>query len=146
MRIKLKMSLFTVFIILFVVIGIFYIPVKHAIKVEDINNKETYIVVEVQKSTIAPWRITDSNTSHQNYIEDVMLEGNEPRGFNLGVETGENKYICYGEKNNERSLNADEKYQVFNVESWNIIFPVKRKSILQKILPKGYLCLYDYCN
>lgn len=131
-----------VLILLVVILIILYMPIKFSVKINELNDKRNYIVTEVQKATIAPWTLIDVN-GYYFETRDIRLTGNEPTGFNLGIETAGNKFVCYG-SNFEKGFLNDEQYHIFNVEDWDIVYPIKRKSFFKNILPKKYLSIYDY--
>lgn len=119
-----------------------FLPVKYAVKRDNLNITGDYLIVKVQKSTISQWvAIGDSKGIYDDNI-DVRLTGNVPSGYNYDIETGENIFICYGVFDGSADLHG-QKYDIFNVESWEILYPVKRNSLFDKVLPDSYLCGFD---
>ena len=125
-------------IIIAVIIG--FIPVKHAVK--RLNEADDYIAVNVEKATISQWIAVGDNKGDYEVQNDVRLTGNAPSGYNYAVEVGHNTFICYGKFDGVGDLHG-EKYDIFNVEKWEILYPVKRNLRFDWILPNSYLCRFD---
>jgi len=124
------------------IVAIGFIPVKKAVNEDSLDKNDEYIVVVVQKATISEWRIIGDNNGEHSIQEDVRLLGNAPSGYNYGIEFGFNTFICYGKYDGTGDLHG-ERYEIFVVERWEILYPVKRDSIFAWALPKTYLCRYD---
>lgn len=127
-------------ILITVLIG--FIPVKHAVKQNSLEEVDEYIAVNVQRSTISQWIAVGDNKGDYEVPKDVRLTGNTPSGYNYDVEVGHNTFICYGKFDGVGDLHG-EKYDIFNVKKWEILYPVKRNSRFDWILPNSYLCRFD---
>ncbi len=119
-----------------------FIPIKFAVKQEDLDRSENYIIVKVQTATVAPWIAIGDNKGNYDMPKDVRLSGNVPSGFNYDVAVGQNAFVCYGKSGGTKDLYGEE-YEDFNVERWEILYPVKRNSNLDWIWPDSYLCIFD---
>ncbi len=102
----------------------FYFPLKLAIKGNDYTEKN-YIVCEKVKTTGFDWRISSSSVG---YVGMVVLKGNidDAMNFKYPLEWGHNQFIMKGNFSNEEYDFGNEKYPIFIVDSWEIIYPVKR--------------------
>lgn len=117
-------------------------PVKVAIKEEDLKSKNRYILVQVQKSTISEWvAIGDENGLFDKKI-DVRIKGNEPSGYNYDLECENNTFVCYGKFTGLVDAPAGT-YQQFDATDWDILYPVKRASLFNFIMPKTSICRID---
>ena len=119
-----------------------FIPVKKAVKKEYLDKADNYIIVNVQKSTVSQWIAIGNNKGNYDVPRDVKLIGNVPDGYNYAVETGHNSFVCYGKFCGAGDFYGD-KYDVFNVDRWEILYPIKRDSLFNGILPNSYLCIFD---
>ena len=133
---------FLLLAIVLIVVLVGFIPVKQAIKQDSLVKTENYIIVKVQKATISEWVAIGDNKGDYDLPRDVRLTGNAPSGYNYDVEVGDNTFICYGNSDGIGDFHG-EKYDIFNVEKWEILYPVKRNSFFDWILPNSYLCRYD---
>ena len=115
---------------------------KKALKEENIDQSKEYIIAKIQKATVSQWCAVGDNNGIYETPDNIRLKGNVPSGYNYAVETGNNVFICYGNFCATEELHG-EKYKVFNVENWEIAYPVKRNSLFNFLLPKSYLCKYD---
>lgn len=121
-----------------VMINIF--PVKLAITESGLKDKE-YMICEVIKTTGFDWRVEKSSYGYKGL---VILEGNIPiEGYEFGITYGENKFVVYGEFVSDIMLYGDDKYRIFNVEKWDILYPVHRNSLREFIGPKYGINLLD---
>ena len=115
-----------------------FIPVKWAIKKEDIkDDRENYIVVQAEASTVSAW-IYEKESEWRN----VSLLNETIRKFNRELAGLGNQYICYG-KFNGSSESIDIQVEHFDVTDWDILYPIKRNQYMEGILPKSYLCSFD---
>lgn len=134
---------FAVFLILIATLGQGYLPVKKAVKQENIDTSRSYILVKVQKSTVSPWIAVGDNDGYYEIRRNTYLTGVEPQGFNYGIDFGDNTFICYGQYSGIREFASGEHY-AFNVESWDILYPVMREgSLFKAIQPRTYICRFD---
>lgn len=117
-------------------------PIKYAVKQGNLNKADDYLIVKVQKSTISEWIAIGDNKCIYDDAKNVRLTGNIPSGYDYNIETGGNIFICYGKVEGTSDLHG-EKYYIYNVENWEILYPVKRNSCFEKVLPDSYLCGFD---
>lgn len=121
-----------------------YFPIKKAININEIEPSNNYILVEIQKATVSQWVAINKNGQKISEQMNYSLIGNFPFGFNYGVESASNVYVCFGRDLKQQNTIHGDSYNVFEVDSWEILFPIQRTSLLSKFLPKSYLTLYDY--
>lgn len=120
-------------------------PVKVAIKEEDLKSKKQYILVQEQKSTVSQWvAIGDENGLFDKEI-DVRIKGNTPSGYNYDLQCGNNTFVCYGKFTGLVDAPAGT-YQQFDATDWDILYPVKRSSLFNFIIPKTSICKIDTVN
>ncbi len=142
---KIMLSGICILLIAIIVVSIIgFSPVKKAVNKEAINYNKTFIIVKAQRSTISEWTVLEDNEGIIANEADVKLTGNIPSGYNYEFEIGQNQFLCYG-----RYMGMESQYPVsleeimiFEVDSWEILFPIKRESLIP-FLPKNYLCKFD---
>lgn len=117
-------------------------PVKIAIKKEALKSKIRYILVRAQKSTISEWVAIGDETGMFEQEKNVVISGYRPSGYNYKLESGNNTFVCYGEFIGTEDVGT-EKVQKFYAIDWDILYPVKRTSPFEFIMPKSYLCKSD---
>ncbi len=136
MKKLIKISIFLI-ILLF---AVDFIPVKFAIDVSDDNIESGYLCYHEQV-TGGNWRV--ENTDKQLYFDN--LTGNSPFNYLSKIystdyiEPSGNRYVLYG-----TIMPKENDIFDLNVEHWNIVYPVSRKSIRALYVPKRYLTLYDF--
>ena len=118
-----------------------YKPVKYGIKKNDVDTTGTFIVCEYVEVTGFYWRITEENGVPVNKY--AILKGSDPLDIcSHSVLSGGNKFLFYGkyldESYDSAATYADE-YVVFDVEDWEIFYPVRRATYYWFLLPKKYL-------
>lgn len=139
---KFMYVIYFLLVIISMTVFVGFMPVKQAIKQDSLDKTENYIIVNVQKATISEWIAIGDNKRDYNVPKDVRLTGNAPSGYNYDIEVGHNTFICYGKPDGDGDLHG-EKYNIFNVERWEILYPVKRNSPFDWVLPNSYLCRFD---
>lgn len=139
---KVMYVIYVLLAVIIIAVFIGFIPVKHAVKQEHLEKTDEYIIVNVQKATISQWIAVGDNNGEYDAPKDVRLTGEAPSGYNYDVEVGHNTFICYGKFDGLGDLHG-EKYDIFNVERWEILYPVNRNSPFDWILPNSYLCRFD---
>lgn len=140
MKFKAMIYILPAIVLLAVLAG--FIPMKQAIKRGGLDKSGNYIIVKVQKATLSEWIAIGDNNGNYDTPKNVRLTGNAPFGYNYNVEVGDNTFVCYGKDDGVGFL-QDEKYETFNAERWEILYPVKRNSLFDWILPDSYLCRFD---
>lgn len=139
---KFKIEIYILLIVFLGVIIYGMMPVKQAINEDSLEKSKDFIIVNAQKSTISQWIAIGGNSGYYNEHKNVKLKGTPPSGYTYSVEAGHNTFVCYGHYVEEKDFYG-EKYTVFNVESWEILYPIKRDSLFSKILPSSFLCNFD---
>lgn len=125
-------------------ITIFWIShMKISVKADDLKSENGYILVKTQMSTVSEWLAIADNNGEYDIPRDVRIAGNMPGGYNYAIETGDNIFVCYGKYISFNHKDEAGTYDIFHSNSWDIIFPIQRNSIFNKILPKTYLCFFD---
>lgn len=138
----LKILLLVILVIAAIFLCTNFYPVKWSVTRQQLDDRKDYILVEPYLVTVAPWKIIeDKNGKYDDYCA-VRLVGNEPNEFNSSVDLGHNIFVCYGKFLEDGNL-AGETYKVFEVENWDILFPIKRNSIFSPFMPKSFLCKAD---
>lgn len=117
-------------------------PEKHAIKDKELENKGEYFIVKVQRSTAALWSVVGDEKRLYYEPIDAIFVGNYPSGYNYDVEVGDNTFICYGEFIKESEFGG-YRNSIYEIYDWDILYPVKRNSPFNLLLPKSYLCKID---
>lgn len=152
-----KKIILTIASIMAIIVAIGYIPVKFAKNIEDFDvNSDEYVICYETAVTGADWyRILEydkaktGNLPFEECATDVeefnfvTKESSLSYRNNLGLSTG-NAYIVYGEHLKEPI--EDEFYDnvAYTFEAWDIIYPVDRNTIFGSLLPKSYICVFDW--
>lgn len=146
-------ALFTLFVIKILPL---FLPIQYAIKDLPQNTGE-YYVLRGEKVTGYKWSIIGNQNGL--YAEDSLQErdinliGNEPiYHFFSDASSGNNRFICYGEivydspkqRPNMGSSAPELAEYVLNVDRWDITYPVDRDLFFAILIPKTYLCRYDF--
>ena len=139
---KFRYAVYILFALVFIALFVGFTPDKKALKQDNLDKTDSYIIVHVQKATISQWITVGDNKGDYDIPKDIRLTGNAPSGYNYDVEVGDNAFVCYGKFDGVGDLNGEE-YYVFNVDRWEILYPVKRNSPFDWILPNSYLCRFD---
>lgn len=145
----------TIIYTLFIIIVLGFIPLKFAIKSDDINLESTeYIICTQTAVTDCDWErilsYTDRTLAEAVENRNIVTEGMNfidysPIDGLFKVEDkyreGSNIFIVYGKKID--FLPKFYENTLYTCKSWDIVYPIKRYSILGKILPRKYLCFWD---
>ena len=116
-------------------------PQKTAIELIELSSKE-YIIVETIYTTASNWAITGDQNGSYDIPIFVTLLGNEPRLI-YDIQTGENKFVCYGKYLDDVVTLAGYTTKAFNVDEWDIIYPVDHNSLYSFILSKKILYEFE---
>ena len=164
-----KMILYSCISIIGLLIILDFIPVKFALKINSVDITK-YKEEDGQKIYICkPVQVTDSiweAIGDEKGIRDLSkneviymaepLKGNEPlkklnSSFHKTYEpNAHNQFVFVGNEissNTVGDLEIDgvqEKTIDFQVDDWQIIYPIKRYSFRDIYAPKSYLTIYDY--
>lgn len=122
------------------------IPIKYAIKIEDISKYTNSIIVKETWHTGTGWEKLGNYSGYfpQDEIEDVHLIGDVPPTTYVGGKHV-NTYLCIVNSSDTFTIpGTTESFVQFEVLEWYPIYPVKRDTVLPEfIYPKNYLSLYD---
>jgi hypothetical protein len=149
MKKKLIILFIVVTSIVIILIGLFRIPVKKAIKMDIVNGgkfeittKETKILSEARQFTGPAWCIVGKNNirfdGNENPNEQIILTGDYPRRVSDDVFSLPYEYIFVFEGYFQNKILG---FNVFNVKKWSILSPIERTSTF---LPNDALTPYDY--
>jgi hypothetical protein len=122
-------------------IASFWFPIKLAVKKQTLKDKE-YLICKKVTTTGFEWIAVEGTYSFCGY---VRLEGKVPleeyRNFYPSVRC--NQFVCYGNVIGEDIFDGD-KYLIFNVERWDVLYPVQRESFIPKFMqPKYGFTIWD---
>lgn len=122
-----------------------YIPVKKAVKNPEPTNKTAeFVICDAEYVTGFNWYALESSTGYSGYIfvDGVLSDFSD---FKRDITASENKFVLYGAFDGEREFGGYE-YPVFKATDWDILYPVRRNTPIEGILPKYGLCRYDFYN
>lgn len=117
-------------------------PIKKAILKNEMKEKE-YVVVQIFYTTASTWGIIGDQNSNYDIPLAVTLTGNVPR-LCYDIQIGGNTFICYGRYLDNIITLAGYENKVFEVDSWEILYPVNHNSIFSTILSKKYLYSFEF--
>lgn len=125
-----------------------WIPVKNAIKIEDISQYPDCIIVKEAWHTGTGWELIGNENGYliSDDIKDVYLTGISPPTASIGGEYV-NSYLCevnYLGQDYYPGVGETELYDKYEVVEWFPIYPVKRDTLLPSWLyPQDYLSKGD---
>ena len=96
------------------------IPKKYAIAALP-DAGETYIVVMFSGATDSYWKVVGDEQGMFERSMGIRFTDEELPIFSYGIETGKNTFICYGS-----FLKIEEDIYFFEMNSWDILYPVSR--------------------
>ena len=119
----------------------FYFPLKIAKYNIDYINSE-YIICRITKTTGFDWSVVDSSDGYKGL---AFLEGNVIKINNLQypIEWGNNTYVMYVEKKGKHFFDGEE-YPIYDVMTWEILYPVKREMAFDFLSPSYGVTLSDF--
>jgi hypothetical protein len=68
-------------------------------------------------------------------ISEIFTTENEEPSFN--------QYVFWGNMK-QKQVAENFAINILDANEWNVIYPIKRKSIREFYAPKGYFTIYDY--
>jgi hypothetical protein len=161
MKKNIKLAFF-ILLILFVVLFVVkvlpvFLPIKYALK-ELPQNTGEYWILKGEKVTGYQWSIIGDQSGlyegeNYKYVSNINIIGNKPiYNFFSDYSSGTNKFVCYGEivyhlsksKPNMGTGSPVIGENVLNVNQWDIMYPINRDLLIGKLIPKNYLCRYDF--
>lgn len=138
-----KKMIIKLLIILLPVIFIasFWFPIKLAVKKDTLIDKE-YFICEKVVTTGFEWHAVEGTYDFCGY---VRLEGKVPlegyRNFYPSVRF--NQFVCHGKVIGEDVFDG-YKFLIFNVERWDVLYPVQRESFIPEFIqPKYGFTIWD---
>ena len=116
-----------------------FIPIKISVRDSELEKYDTFHIIKATQVTGASWKIIGDEKGY--YDEPVYIDvKNLPFiAYDYELFFGDNIYVFCGNITNETEI--DDVYQ-YEVNSWDIKYPIKRNSLLD-ILPEKYICIYD---
>lgn len=122
------------------------IPVKYAVKIEDIGQYQNCILVKEAWHTGTKWEQVGDKSGFfpVDKVNDVHLFGNIPPEASIGGDHV-NTFLCIVVYTGKYELkNSIEIFDEYEVIEWYPLYPVKRDTILPSwIYPKGYFIKSD---
>ena len=144
---------FILLVCIYVSVLIGYFPLKIAKNHSeyDLNSKD-YIVCMETRVTGCNWtriikskseNLLDAINNGMIVTEDFNFTDKTPLNSLYDLEMSNNVYVVYGEQFDKPI--QDEFYDNirYTCEQWEIVYPIKRQSIIGCFLPNGYLCIWD---
>lgn len=123
------------------------IPVKYAVRLEDLYKYPNSILVKEAWHTGTGWEQVGDATGHfdDEEKEDVNLIGNIPPTVSPGGDHV-NTFLCQVQYSGYYKIEgSDIQYKEYKVLEWHPIYPVKRNTILPSCFyPDDYLSKYDF--
>jgi hypothetical protein len=138
-------KVFIIIIIIFLVVGIIlYYPVKIAKNKDILTNNDNYIICEIVMTTGFDWRIEKSSIGKVGLVFIEGISTNLIKELSYSIIWGNNEFIMWGNFLSNKNYDGGS-YPVFEVTKWEILFPVKRETIVPSFLtPKYGLTFFDY--
>ena len=142
-----RLIMLIILIIAAIMILRYGIPGKHAVREKDVESYSDYIIVKEVHYTGTGW-IKTSGAKQFHYDQgesDIELTGNLPPGFNPGMGTSINAFLCIVDyKGIVEHPAFSEGIQSYYVREWYPIYPVVRNSLIPyQLLPKNYLTIWE---
>jgi len=148
-----KIFLIIAIFISLILISIFF-PVKFSVKKNklfSVKKNNEFIIIENIETSGPEWIIVGNQDGYfDKKREPVILYGNIPecRLSNNVNYAFKNRYILYGEFIGELNHKNYSKngviYKVYRVDCWEIIYPIRRYSVIGFFFPKSYFNIYDF--
>lgn len=125
-----------------------FIPVKFAVKIENIPvNNGDFFILEQQSVTAPNWRVIGNHdgTFPADQYFSVLIEGIDPQiRLNNSLQIDSlNKYIVYGEIVSESEF-LGETYPLIYSTGFDILYPIERGNSLRSFVSRNYLTILDY--
>ena len=144
------------FLIVKVILALFlldFVPIKYAIKIEYVekNHSKTYdfYMCEYTATTFGDIKADPKyNKELSKPIIFYELKNNSPFKFLSKeyttdyIEPSNNKYVFKG--NIVCEVKDIGLVKSLKINNWDIVYPIKRKSLRGLYVPKGYLTIYDF--
>ena len=124
-----------------------YVPVKFAVKTENISDKG--YVCEYSTATSGNWAtVSHGNSSLKG---NINLNIREDKYFSRlkdinSARKGEiplNKYVFYGNIS-KKQVSKNTYFYYMDLSSWDVVYPIKRGTLCSVVIPPNYLTLGDF--
>lgn len=126
-------------------LGSFWIPVKYAVKPEDVDITENTIFVKEAWVTDGEWYMT--RKGNEECSQYIFIDGNEPYTASIGSDDL-NTFVCVYDYVTEKEIGESTGHIVkcYHVTEWYPLYPVKHEDRLLPswCYPKNYLSKGDY--
>lgn len=146
--------LIIIFCIMFIVLRI---PVKKAVtinletvKQERISDSDKVLICQFSTTTGPQWKVIGKNNglfATKEPYEYIIIKGNFPYkrlNADLFMYLPHNKFVIQGNFVGEMKGEDEDIYKVFEVEKWDVMYPISRGEGFVNIIPKDSLTLYDF--
>lgn len=124
----------------------FRVPVKHAVKIENVGQYPDSILVRETWHTGTGWEQVGDSTGffEDALLEDVNLAGNIPPTISSGGD-GVNTYLCRVQLMGSFTIVGDNTpYDEYYVLEWYPVYPIKRDTLLPSwLFSDAYLSRWD---
>jgi hypothetical protein len=139
-------------ILLVIAYGILFMPVKYAVKYSDLDKNEDYVTVRETPAGSNIFELIEDKSDKYDYLMEVRITGSIPgeKFENYGIMMGgphstKNEFVLYGESMGVKNSDMG-KYLEYDVNHWDILYPVKRENAFGFLFPKRGICRADYSN
>jgi len=160
-NLSMKRVMLSIMLLILIFIIFIFVPVKKAIKYEDIkldeSNYNIYMDVKVpykfKKGSRYYWETRyDGEYVWVKFNNDLLQKKlnryNMAKGTYVypdGTWYDENNYIITGNIIEQLNLQDGDKVIVLDVIDWDIVYPINRRNTWKtKLLSNSYLTIYDY--
>lgn len=141
---KKLISVITAIVLMLSVYLYFFRPIRKADCIEKIQGSDKeFILVRFVQTTASSWQIIGDNTGMYEIPIDLSPEGDYPKELSTNLMYTNNIFVFYGEYSEDKVTPAGYNNKVFNVNDWNVIYPINHNSILSPLLSKGYLYSFE---
>ncbi len=114
-----------VIVLLVVYIFVFFMPIRVAVKSDDIDESRYYVIAEPISVTEYFWVITKERDNEKETLIYTKVEGNIPDVvYEYSFLNEDNKFVFYGHYV-EKTEDEYETSAVFYVDSYDVLYPVK---------------------
>ncbi len=138
-------------IIIGILIILDFIPIKFASKLSEFKNNRTENVYISEHTAVTggdwyadketnPWL----SESVDFILDDEKIFGNISKIYTTEDEAPSYNLFVYWGIMKQEQVADNFTINILEANKWNIIYPIKRKSIRGLYAPKGYFTIYDY--
>ncbi len=129
------------------IILVFFLPVKFAVKEEDLKHEDKEYYIVQQTDYYDEWYISKSNKSIMYFKGNTFTDKfgigilGSRKAYGQGVPCVQNEFAIYGEF---VDYNKENGMYTFDVKKWDIIYPIERDNFYSLIASDKYLTIFDY--